>query len=215
MTSTSAIRHQLAAARLLPVLTVHSEQQAVDLCEALIQGGVNAVEVTLRTPQAADAIAAIRQEMPQLSIAAGTVTTTSQMEKVAELGVSMAVSPGLTQRLSECARQLALPFLPGVSTASEIMRGMELGYDTFKFFPAESSGGVALLKALAAPFGDIMFCPTGGIDQRNLHSYLALPNVICVGGSWMVDSGIVARQDWRMLTADVARMMTMANEMRP
>jgi len=211
----STVREQLSVARLLPILTVHSDQQALDLCSALHEGGVRAVEITLRTPEALSAIAAVKQAFPDLLVAAGTVTATDQMEAVAKLEVDLAVSPGLTQRLSDCARQLSLPFLPGASTASEILTGIELGHNTFKFFPAQTSGGVAALKALSAPFGDVAFCPTGGIDPRNLSDYLSLPSVVCVAGSWMVDTTVVARQDWRMLSGEVARMMAIATEMRP
>lgn len=211
----TGIREQLSAARLLPILTVHSDQQAVDLCRALQEGGVNTVEITLRTREALSAIEAVRQTLPDLKVAVGTVISTEQIEALAPLDVSFAVSPGLTRNLSDCARQSGLAFLPGVSTASDILLGLELGHDTFKFFPAESSGGVAALKALSAPFTDVAFCPTGGVGHRNLRDYFSVPGVVCVGGSWMMDTALVARQDWRMLGGEVARMMAIAREMRP
>lgn len=209
------IREKLSAARLLPILTVHSEQQAVDLCRALQDSGINTVEITLRTPEALSAIEAVRQTLPELRLAVGTVINTAQMEALVPLDVSLVISPGLTTELADCARESGLAFLPGVSTASDIIRGLELGYDTFKFFPAESSGGVAALKSLSAPFADVAFCPTGGVGSRNVRDYFDVPSVICVAGSWMVDTAVVARQDWRLLSGEVARMLAVAREMRP
>lgn len=210
----STLREQLAEARLLPILTLYSEQQAIDLCQALYDSGVRLVEITMRTPQALNAIRAVREALPALGVAAGTVITTEQMESLASLELAMVISPGLTQRLSDCARDHEMPFLPGVSTASEVLKGLDLGHETFKFFPAESCGGVAALEALHGPFPNVAFCPTGGVDHRNLSDYLSTPNVLCVGGSWMTSSTVIARQDWRMVSGEVARMLGIAEEIQ-
>jgi 2-dehydro-3-deoxyphosphogluconate aldolase / (4S)-4-hydroxy-2-oxoglutarate aldolase len=182
---------------------VHSEQEAVDLSRALQAGGMGAVEITLRTSAALAAIRAVKQSMPELLVAAGTVNSVKVMEAVADAGVDFAVSPGLTRSLAECARSLELPFLPGVSTASEVLGGIEYGFNCFKFFPASVCGGPAFLKALASPFNEVSFCPTGGITLANAPDYLALPNVLCVGGSWMLPTGLVAGGQWDAITQQV------------
>ncbi|MDT8429617.1 MAG: bifunctional 4-hydroxy-2-oxoglutarate aldolase/2-dehydro-3-deoxy-phosphogluconate aldolase [Pseudomonadales bacterium] len=195
------LRERLASLTLLPVLTVHSEEQAVGLCRALSAGGITAVEITLRTPAALAAIAAVRQSLPELQVAAGTVLGVKDVEAVAAAGVDFAVSPGLSRQLVDAARSLSLALLPGVSTASEVMTGLECGLDCFKFFPASACGGPALLKAFVAPFHAVSFCPTGGINASNVHAYLSLPNVLCVGGSWMIDQEHLANHDWTAITA--------------
>ncbi|MDP2128252.1 MAG: bifunctional 4-hydroxy-2-oxoglutarate aldolase/2-dehydro-3-deoxy-phosphogluconate aldolase [Pseudohongiella sp.] len=201
------LKEQLLLARVLPVLIVNSEEEAVALCRALQAGGMSAVEITLRTPAALAAIKAVKQTLPDLTVAAGTVISTRDMENVAEAGVDFAVSPGLTRSLSECAQQLGLNFLPGVSTASEIMGGMELGHRLFKFFPAEASGGVKLLKAFESPFAGISFCPTGGVNTNNARSYFDLGNVSCVGGSWMIEEEIIKKGRWSELTQSVRQCL--------
>ncbi|MDO9519686.1 MAG: bifunctional 4-hydroxy-2-oxoglutarate aldolase/2-dehydro-3-deoxy-phosphogluconate aldolase [Pseudohongiella sp.] len=201
------LKEQLLLARVLPVLIVNSEEEAVALCRALQAGGMSAVEITLRTPAALAAIKAVKQTLPDLTVAAGTVISTRDMENVAEAGVDFAVSPGLTRSLSECAQQLGLNFLPGVSTASEIMGGMELGHRLFKFFPAEASGGVKLLKAFESPFAGISFCPTGGVNTNNARSYFDLGNVSCVGGSWMIEEEIIKKGRWSELTQSVCQCL--------
>lgn len=198
------LREKLRLLTVLPVLIVDSEEQAVDLCRALSNGGLKAVEITLRTPAALSAIKAVKQSLPDLLVAAGTVISTKDMENVAEAGVDLAISPGLTQALSESARACHLAFLPGASTASEIIGGIELGHRDFKFFPAQASGGAALLKAFVSPFAGISFCPTGGINGANAASYLALDNVSCVGGSWMIAEDLLAQQRWADISRSVA-----------
>lgn len=197
------LKEQLMLARVLPVLIVNSEEEAVALCRALQAGGMTAVEITLRTSAALAAIKAVKQTLPDLTVAAGTVISTRDMENVAEAGVDFAVSPGLTRALSECAQQLSLNFLPGVSTASEIIGGMELGHRLFKFFPAEACGGVKLVKAFESPFAGISFCPTGGINTGNARSYLELKNVSCIGGSWMIEDKLIKNAQWSELTQSV------------
>lgn len=206
------LRERLAALTLLPVLTIHSEEQAVGLCGALSAGGINAVEITLRTPAALAAIAAVKQSLPELQVAAGTVLSVRDMEAVAAAGVDFAVSPGLSRKLHDAAQALSLPFLPGVSTASEVLAGLEYGLDCFKFFPASACGGPALLKAFVAPFHGVSFCPTGGINSNNVREYLSLPNVLCVGGSWMIDPDHLARQDWAAITAATGQAVSGATD---
>lgn len=192
----SPIREQLLKVRVMPVLTVHSEAQALAVCDALAAGGILAVEITLRTPAALSAIRAVKAARPDFCVAAGTVRTPQDMEAVAAAGVDFAVSPGWSPSLSAAASALGLPFLPGVSTPSEIIQGSECGHSCFKFYPAEAVGGIPLLKALAGPFAGVEFCPTGGIGTHNYRDYLALPNVLCIGGSWMVDTKLIETQQW-------------------
>lgn len=192
----SYMHEQLSQLTILPVLVVNTEEEAIGISQALFDAGITAVEITLRTPAALPAIKAVKQTIPALKVAAGTITSVADMEAVADADVDFAVSPGLTRSLAECAAALQLPFLPGVSTASEVLGGMELGFDCFKFFPAAACGGPALLKALSAPLAGISFCPTGGINVGNAGDYLALPNVLCVGGSWMLPADTVAAADW-------------------
>jgi len=180
----------------MPVLTVHSEKQALTVCDALAAGGIFAVEITLRTPEALAVIRAVKAARPNFCVAAGTVRTPHDMEAVAAAGVDFAVSPGWSPSLSAAARAFGLPFLPGVSTASEIIQGSECGHQCFKFYPAEAVGGIPLLKALVSPFAGVEFCPTGGIGPHNYRDYLALANVLCIGGSWMVDPKLIEAEQW-------------------
>lgn len=186
----------LSRVKVLPVLTVDSAEQAVDTAKALQRGGLQAVEITLRTPVALEAIAAVRAALPGFVVGAGTIKTVRDIEAVSAAGAEFAVSPGLTEQLATAARDTELSFLPGVATPSEILEGIALGLNCFKLFPAEAVGGIPLLKSLAAPFEGITFCPTGGINTGNLQSYLSLPNVICVGGSWMVQSDLLHGERW-------------------
>jgi 2-dehydro-3-deoxyphosphogluconate aldolase/(4S)-4-hydroxy-2-oxoglutarate aldolase len=190
----------LRAAKVMPVLTVQSPEQALAVVAALQAGGVAAVEITLRTPVALAAIAAVRSAFPDFMVAAGTVRTVQDMEAVSAAGVDFAVSPGFTPALSAAAQALDLAFLPGVCSPSEILQAAECGHRVFKLFPAEAVGGIALLKALASPFADVRFCPTGGIGLHNFRDYLALPNVLCIGGSWMVDPALIQAGDWASIT---------------
>tara|TARA_R110002072_G_scaffold284396_2_gene448453 strand:- start:52191 stop:52817 length:627 start_codon:yes stop_codon:yes gene_type:complete len=203
---------QLRKFTILPVLVVDSVEQAVALTEALRSGGMLAVEVTLRTQVALSAMREIKLSFPDILLGAGTVNTPADMEAAAEAGADFAVSPGLTRLLAEQARSMRMPFLPGVSTASEVLGGMELGYDCFKFFPASAAGGPALLRALAGPFPGISFCPTGGIDMNNAADYLALPNVLCVGGSWMAGRAQVDAGDWQLITAQAQTSLARLRE---
>lgn len=177
----------------IPVLTITRAEDAVPLAKALVEGGLKVLEITLRTAAALGAIEAIAHDVPHAIVGAGTVTTPDDLRRAGDAGAQFAVSPGLTEQL---AGDTSLPLLPGVATASEIMRGRELGFTRFKFFPAESSGGIAALKAFAGPFADIRFCPTGGVTAKTAPDYLALANVMCVGGSWMAPQSVIDTRDW-------------------
>jgi 2-dehydro-3-deoxyphosphogluconate aldolase/(4S)-4-hydroxy-2-oxoglutarate aldolase len=205
----SQLMDLLASTRVLPVLTIHTTEEALAVCSALAAGGIRAVEITLRTPIALTAMAEVKRQLPEFMVAAGTVRTVADMQAVAAVGVDFAVSPGFTSTLSQCAESLGLPFLPGVSTPSEIIAGSECGHRIFKLFPAAAVGGLPLLKALASPFADIMFCPTGGIGPQNFLDYLALPNVVCIGGSWMVDPGLIEARRWEKIEALASECVTL------
>jgi 2-dehydro-3-deoxyphosphogluconate aldolase/(4S)-4-hydroxy-2-oxoglutarate aldolase len=186
----------LARAPIVPVLSINRIEDAVPLARALVAGGLPVLEVTLRTEAAIGAIRAIREEVPNASVGAGTVLNARHLSAVEAAGATFAISPGSTDALYAAASDARIPLLPGIATASELMHGLELGYERFKFFPAESSGGIATLKSFAGPFAQAKFCPTGGIDAAKAPAYLALPNVITVGGSWMVPADAMAAGDW-------------------
>lgn len=183
-----AIDALCARARIMPVITIAREQDILPLADALDAGGLQVLEITLRSPHGLTAIRRLREERPHLCVGAGTVLDRHMLEAVEEAGAQFIVSPGSTDELLRAALQSPVPMLPGVASASEIMVGYALGYRRFKLFPAEVCGGTAALKALGGPFGDIRFCPTGGVGPANVQKYMALPNVMCVGGSWMLDS---------------------------
>jgi len=201
------LRQILESTGVLPVLTVASAEASVAMCAALQRGGITAVEITLRTPAALDAIRLTKQQLPTLVVSAGTVTTVAGMQAVKAAGADFAVSPGMTDQLVHAAADLELPFLPGVATPSEVMRGREMGVENFKLFPATVVGGVGLLNAIAGPLPEVRFCPTGGLSLANMATFLALTNVLCVGGSWLCPADAVARQDW-VAIEDIARQTT-------
>ena len=184
----------------IPVMVIQKVEHAVPIARALLAGGVRVLEITLRTPAALDAIAVIRREVPEAMVGAGTVTSEADLEAVTLAGAVFAISPGLTPRLLEAASRRGIALIPGIATVSELMTGIELGYDHFKFFPAQVAGGVQALKAIAGPFPKVTFCPTGGITFENYRDYLALKNVACVGGSWLCTTSAVERQDWESIT---------------
>ncbi len=192
----AALAGVLKRCAVVPVLTIERAEHAVPLARALIGGGLEAIEITLRTPAAFDAIRQIRSAMPGALVGAGTVLAPETAAEAIGAGAKFIVSPGMTPRLIEAAEGWPVPFLPGAVTASEAMALSDLGYGLLKFFPAEASGGTAALKALAAPLAGIGFCPTGGIDVTKARDYLALPNVVAVGGSWMAPAKAVAAGDW-------------------
>ncbi|HBN54258.1 MAG TPA: 2-dehydro-3-deoxyphosphogluconate aldolase [Stenotrophomonas sp.] len=190
------VRAVLKLAPVIPVFTPDGIDEAVQVAQALFRGGLPVIEVTLRTPTAMEAIKAMVEAVPDAVVGAGTVLDARQLEQLKAIGGRFAVSPGATDRLYAAARATDLPFLPGVATSSELMRGLEQGLDTFKFFPAVQAGGAAMLAAWNGPFGDVRFCPTGGIGAQTAAQFLHLPNVLCVGGSWLTTRALLAARDW-------------------
>jgi 2-dehydro-3-deoxyphosphogluconate aldolase/(4S)-4-hydroxy-2-oxoglutarate aldolase len=186
----------LACTPVLPVVTIDNANTAVPLAKALLRGGINAIEVTLRTPTALDAIAQIAKLVPDMLVGAGTVLTPKDLLACAAAGATFAVSPGATLNLLTASKSSSIPLLPGISTTSDIMLGLEHDLQFFKFFPAATSGGVEALKAFAGPFSQLRFCPTGGINLSSAPSYLALKNVVCIGGSWITPSAAIENSNW-------------------
>ena len=184
----TSIGQIMRAAPVIPVLVIDDAHHARELAEALVAGGLRVLEVTLRTPAAVDAIRRMNL-VPGAIVGAGTVVNETQLDEVRAAGAEFVVSPGLTDHLGQAAIASGIPFLPGVATASDVMRGLDLGLTHFKFFPAEAAGGIKALKALAGPFGQCRFCPTGGITAETAPDWLALEPVLCVGGSWIVPRG--------------------------
>ena len=185
----------------IPVLKIDRLADAVPLARALAAGGLPAVEITLRTADAIDAIRLVSDEVPEALVGAGTILSARNFDEAVDAGARFIVSPGTTQELLDCARASDVPFLPGGITPSEIMSLKEEGYSILKFFPAEQAGGAAFLKSLASPLAGIRFCPTGGISLANAHDYLGLSNVICVGGSWVAPDDLLKARDWDGITA--------------
>ncbi|MHA7878591.1 MAG: bifunctional 4-hydroxy-2-oxoglutarate aldolase/2-dehydro-3-deoxy-phosphogluconate aldolase [Saccharospirillum sp.] len=183
------------ACPVMPVLSVDDVNVAVPLARALKASGLNVLEVTLRTDTAFEVIEAMKT-VDGILVGAGTVMRVEQFEALAEVRADFAISPGATPQLLEAGSRAGMPFLPAVTTVSELLSGIEAGYDAFKFFPAEASGGTAALKAFQGPLPNVVFCPTGGINATNVKEYLSLSNVTCVGGSWVVPSGALQRRDW-------------------
>lgn len=184
----------------IPVIVIERVDDAVPLAQALVAGGVRVLEVTLRTPAALAAIEAIARAVPQALVGAGTLRSAADAQRVKDAGAVFAVSPGYTPALGAACRAAGLPLLPGVATAGEVMAAADDGLRFLKFFPAQAAGGVAMLKALAGPFPDIAFCPTGGVSEQTAPQFLALPNVRVVGGSWLTPAEAVARRDWVLIT---------------
>ncbi|WP_106478834.1 bifunctional 4-hydroxy-2-oxoglutarate aldolase/2-dehydro-3-deoxy-phosphogluconate aldolase [Phytohalomonas tamaricis] len=180
----------------IPVLTINRIEDAVPLCRALYEGGLPVLEVTLRTDCALEALHRLRDALPEASIGAGTVLTTAQYRQAEDAGVDFVVTPGTTDELFEYGVQSPVPLLPGIATVTELLKGWQYGYRRFKFFPAESSGGVSALKAFAGPLRDVQFCPTGGITLDNAGNYLKLRNVMCIGGSWVTPKEMIENEDW-------------------
>lgn len=204
MTDTSLdIAAIMRTSAVIPVLVIDDAATARPLAEALVAGGLRVLEVTLRTPAALEAIAEMKK-VPGAIVGAGTVVNTAQFEQVMDAGAEFIVSPGLTQRLADPIIASGVPFLPGVSDAADIMRGLDLGLTHFKFFPAEASGGLKALKALAAPFYQCRFCPTGGITEASAPEWLAFDRVLCVGGSW-ITGGTMADVEAKARAASALR----------
>ena len=185
------IRDIMSAAPVIPVLVIDDVDTAPELAQALADGGLKVLEITLRTPQAFDAIDAIKSSVKDVIVGAGTVNSPDDVAKCKAHGVDFMVSPGLHSPLVTAALASGIPYLPGISTASDALKAIDAGLDSLKFFPAGQSGGPSMLKALNGPYQELRFCPTGGINAENFNDYLALPNVICVGGSWVAPSALV------------------------
>ena len=194
------LRALLRRTRVLRVLTVEDVPQALDLVRALAAGGLKAVEITLRTGAALAAIEAVARDLPEVTVGAGTLTAAHQFPEAAAAGARFTVSPGFTPGLADAARKSGLAWLPGVATPGEAMVAREAGFEILKLFPARAVGGLTLLKAIHGPLPELSFCPTGGIQASSYRDYLALPNVLCVGGSWMAPSDAVAAGDWTSIT---------------
>ena len=188
-------------APVIPVIVLNDVAHAVPMARALVEGGIRMLEVTLRTPQALACIEAIAKAVPEAVVGAGTLRSKADAQASANAGARFAVSPGYTTALGTACRDLGLPLLPGVATGGEIMAAQEDGFTALKFFPALQAGGSAMLKAWSGPFFDVKFCPTGGISLQNAPEFLALPNVLCVGGSWLVPADALAQGDWARITA--------------
>lgn len=184
----------------VPVLIVEDAASAVPLARALVAGGLRAIEITMRTPAALDAVKAVAAEVEGAHVGAGTILNGRDFEAAVKAGSTFIVSPGVAPGVLAAARESFVPLLPGAATASEVMTLREEGYDVMKFFPAEQAGGSAYLKALSSPLAGTLFCPTGGISLKNAREYLSLPNVVCVGGSWVAPKEMVAAGDWAGIT---------------
>jgi 2-dehydro-3-deoxyphosphogluconate aldolase/(4S)-4-hydroxy-2-oxoglutarate aldolase len=195
-----ALREVLHRVAVVPVLTIDRVESALPLARALAEGGLGIIEIALRTPVALAAIHEITSGTPGVLVGAGTVLSPEQAQDAIRAGARFLVSPGMTPRLLEAAQSWSIPFLPGIATASEAMALGDMGYQVLKFFPAEAAGGIAALRALGAPLQDLYFCPTGGIDVVKARDYLAQPNVVCVGGSWVAPPKAVADGDWAAIS---------------
>ena len=185
---------------IVPVLVIQNVEDALPIAEALLAADIKVLEVTLRTPAAFDVISTIAKHLPEAIIGAGTVTNRDLLQRSYNAGAKFAISPGLTKDLLQAGKESNLALIPGISSISELMDGIDSGYDHLKFFPAEASGGVKALQSIGGPFPDIKFCPTGGINLNNVRDYLALPNVSCCGGSWLVSDEIVKQRNWQEIT---------------
>lgn len=191
----------------LPVVAIGDAADAIPLARALLAGGIKSVEITLRTSAALDAIRAISDAVPEMIVGAGTVLNLDALAAAAAAGARYALSPGATPNLLEAARSAPIPLIPGIATASELMLGLDLGYRYFKFFPAEQLGGIAALSAFAGPLPLARFCPTGGIGADKAAGYLALENVLCVGGSWVAPGALIKAGDWAAIEANARRAL--------
>jgi 2-dehydro-3-deoxyphosphogluconate aldolase/(4S)-4-hydroxy-2-oxoglutarate aldolase len=194
------IESTLDGIKIIPVITPESAQNTVELAKALIAGGIHAIEITLRTEAAIDSVIAVKESGLDITLGVGTITSSALVHTVSEIGIDFGVSPGSTPSVLAAAKETNLPLLPGVTSPSEIMLGLEYGLQVFKLFPAEAVNGVNLLKSLHGPFPDVRFCPTGGISLSNSLDYINLPNVICIGGSWMVPTDLVKSGQWQQIT---------------
>ena len=205
MTHAGAIEKFLRLSPVMPVVTFTDASVAVDVARALVRGGIRVIEVTLRTPVALEAMARIARSVPEITVGAGTVLSAADLKASAEAGAAFAISPGATDVLLNAGTSGPIPYLPAIATASELMAGLAAGFRCFKFFPAGAAGGIPMLNALGGPFPDARFCPTGGISQATVKSYLDLPNVLCAGGSWLTPAEAMKKQDWAQIESLAAK----------
>ncbi len=194
---------------IVPVVVIENIKDAVPLAQSLIEGGIPIIEVTLRSSCALEAIELIAKNVPKMRVGAGTILNPTQLEQAQNRGAEFLISPGLTIKLLEHAKKKDMPLIPGVSSSSEVMQALELGYNALKFFPAEYCGGVKLLNAFNGPFKGVKFCPTGGISADNMRSYLDLENVLCVGGSWLTPKNLVQNKEWDKITEICKRALAL------
>ncbi|GAA7698694.1 bifunctional 4-hydroxy-2-oxoglutarate aldolase/2-dehydro-3-deoxy-phosphogluconate aldolase [Helicobacter pylori] len=194
---------------IVPVVVIEDLSDAVPLAQSLIEGGIPIIEVTLRSSCALEAIELIAKNVPKMRVGAGTILNPTQLEQAQNRGAEFLISPGLTIKLLEYAKKKDMPLIPGVSSSSEVMQALELGYNALKFFPAEYCGGVKLLNAFNGPFKGVKFCPTGGISADNMHSYLNLENVLCVGGSWLTPKNLIQNKEWDKITEICKRSLAL------
>ncbi len=194
---------------IVPVVVIEDIKDAVPLAQSLVEGGIQIIEVTLRSSCALEAIELIAKNVPKMRVGAGTILNPTQLEQAQNRGAEFLISPGLTIKLLEHAKKKDMPLIPGVSSSSEVMQALELGYNALKFFPAEYCGGVKLLNAFNGPFKGVKFCPTGGISIDNMHSYLNLENVLCVGGSWLTPKNLIQNKEWDKITEICKRALAL------
>ncbi|GAA8185870.1 bifunctional 4-hydroxy-2-oxoglutarate aldolase/2-dehydro-3-deoxy-phosphogluconate aldolase [Helicobacter pylori] len=194
---------------IVPVVVIENIKDAVPLAQSLVEGGIHIIEVTLRSSCALEAIELIVKNVPKMRVGAGTILNSTQLEQAQNRGAEFLISPGLTIKLLEYAKKKDMPLIPGVSSSSEVMQALELGYNALKFFPAEYCGGVKLLNAFNGPFKGVKFCPTGGISADNMHSYLNLENVLCVGGSWLTPKNLIQNKEWDKITEICKRSLAL------
>ena len=200
MSNTTQVSELIKGQEVVPVVVIENEEQAIGLAGALLEGGINVIEITLRNAYGIKAVSLIKQKIPEMVVLAGTVNTAQQLRDVVKAGVDGIISPGLTVSLLEAAREEKIPYLPGVGTASEVLLAIEHGLTECKLFPATVVGGIGALKAFNGPFSQIRFCPTGGVSPDNFKDFLALPNVMCVGGSWLAPLSLVREGNWAEIT---------------
>ncbi len=201
----------IAATSVMPVMVVDKVEDAVPLSRALVAGGIRVLEITLRTAAALDAVKAIRAEIPDAIVGVGTIATQDQLNAAVAAGAQFGVSPGSTPKLLQAAADSKLPFLPGVATMSEVMQAMEYGFTVMKLFPAVAAGGIKMLDSFRGPFPQVSFCPTGGINPQNAPDFFKLPNVACIGGSWLTPKDLVAAGNW----AEITRLAREASALKP
>lgn len=210
MNSRALIADILKLSPVMPVVTIEDAATAPDLARALVRGGIRAIEVTLRTPQALRAIEGIASGVPEICVGVGTVMSPEDLTLAENAGAAFAISPGATRELLAAGTNRRIPYLPAVATASELMTAMAAGYRHFKLFPANAAGGVAALKGFHGPFPDARFCPTGGVSLQTAPDYLKLPNVLCVGGSWLTPADVVKARDWTRIETLAREAATLA-----